>query len=131
MTITQIAQTVHEIQKSFCESIGDYSLPAWEVAGDMQRNTIQGVVDLLNNTAAAAGFSHEQWMKNKINDGWKLGPVKNWETKEHPALIPFAELPVHEQTKDYLFVQTVRSLQKFVELGEIVSLMADGSMEVN
>lgn len=114
MTVSEIAQIVHEIQRSFCISIGDNSLPTWGEAGDMQENTITGVIFLLKDRDAGAGFSHTAWMDNKIAYGWKLGPVKNLDTKEHPALIPFDELPQHEQTKDYLFVQTVRSLQKFI-----------------
>lgn len=114
MKIMTIARIVHEIQQSFCISIGDNSLPDWEDAGAMQENTYAGVQFLIRNPDAKAGASHEAWMENKMADGWKKGPVKDWDKKEHPALIPFEELPQHEQTKDYLFVQTVRSLEPFI-----------------
>lgn len=114
MKLRELAQIVHEIQKSFCDSIGDYSLPVWAEAGYMQDNTVKGVLFLLDNPDESAGASHTAWVMDKINSGWTLGPVKDWEKKEHPALVPFDELPVYEQTKDYLFVQTVRSLEKFL-----------------
>lgn len=115
MTIQQIAQVVHNIQKAFCMSIGDNSLPNWEDApSEMHTTVIKGVNDLLNNPDAGAGFSHEKWMANKIADGWVYGEVKDWEKKTHPSLISFDQLPAHEVTKDVLFVETVRSLEKFL-----------------
>lgn len=112
MKIIQLAQVVHEIQKSFCDSIGDHSLPTWKYAPDwMKETTMDGVLMLLSNPAAAAGASHADWMNKKIAQGWVLGVIKDADLMTHPALVPFEELPVHEQTKDYLFVQTVRSLQ--------------------
>jgi hypothetical protein len=115
MTITQIAETVHEIQRVFCASIGE-TLPTWENAIDMQATTINGVLDLIyEGPKAGAGFSHEKWMEKKIAEGWVYGEVRDWENKTHPSLIPFEELPLNEKTKDHLFVQTVRSLEKFLD----------------
>ena len=53
---------------------------------------------------------HEAWMTDKIRHGWKFGPVKNAEAKEHPCLVPFGDLPPHQQTKDRLFQSIVRAL---------------------
>lgn len=114
MTVTEIAQVVHEIQQAFCESLGDNSLPGWYEAGEMQRNTINGVEFLLFNPEAGHGASHEAWREDKIESGWTYGPVKDWDKKQHPSLVPFYVLPLIEQQKDVLFVQTVRSLEKFL-----------------
>jgi hypothetical protein len=114
MSITDIAEIVHEIQRVFCASIGE-TLPTWEEAGlNMRSTTMLGVHDLIHNPNATGGFSHEQWMKHKVAEGYVYGEVRDHVKKTHPSLIPFAELPHNEQTKDHLFVQTVRSLEKFL-----------------
>jgi len=114
MTIEQISQVVHEIQKAFCESVGDHSLPAWDDAPAMQASTIEGVLYLLDNPSATFGSCHEEWCNSKIADGWVYGHDKDWNAKTHPCLIPFSELSLIDQQKDVLFVQTVRSLEKFI-----------------
>jgi hypothetical protein len=115
MTITDIAKVVHNIQVVFCASIGE-TIPAWEDALEiMQTATKIGVRDLINNPNATGGFSHEQWMKNKLAEGYVWGVVRDHVKKTHPSLIPFEQLPHNEQVKDHLFVETVRSLQAFLD----------------
>jgi len=49
-------------------------------------------------------------MIDKLKDGWKHGPVKDPEKKEHPCLIPYDELPKEQQVKDHLFIGVVKAL---------------------
>jgi hypothetical protein len=44
--------------------------------------------------------NHENWMKMKISQGWKYGPVKDFNLKTHPDLVPFDKLPDIEKRKD-------------------------------
>lgn len=53
-------------------------------------------------------------MKDKTEAGWKYGPVKDEVKKEHPCYVPFNELPVEQQAKDYIFRQIVHSLSNMV-----------------
>lgn len=57
--------------------------------------------------------SHESWLKEKELSGWKYGPIKDPEKKEHPCFVPYDELPVEQKVKDYLFKQVVISLLNF------------------
>ena len=50
-------------------------------------------------------------MAEKLKDGWKFGEVKNPETKEHPCMVAYEELPKEQQTKDALFISVVRSFE--------------------
>ena len=52
--------------------------------------------------------SHESWLAEKEATGWKYGPVKNPETKEHPCFVPYEQLPLEQKTKDYLFGAVAR-----------------------
>lgn len=105
------ARVAHEVNRAYCESIGDLSQPSWEDAPDWQKESaIQGVQFHLDNPDASASASHENWLKQKREDGWKYGPVKDPGKKEHPCYIPFDQLPVNQQTKDYLFRAVVHTL---------------------
>lgn len=112
MTIEQIAQVAHEINKAYCESIGDNSQPSWEDAPEWQKSSAKvGVVFHLENPDASPSASHESWLKQKTEEGWKYGPVKDADKKEHPCFVPYSQLPKEQQSKDFLFRQVIHSLK--------------------
>lgn len=116
MQVTDIAKIAHELNKAYCESIGDNSQPDWEDAPDWQKKSaINGVEFHLNNPNATPSASHESWLKQKTEEGWKYGKVKNPEMKEHPCFVPYSELPTEQKAKDYIFRQTIHSLKLFLE----------------
>ena len=118
MTVENIAQLAHEINKAYCESIGDTSQVSWADAPEWQRKSaIAGVNFCLNNPSAPPSANHDSWLREKEADGWKYGPVKNVETKEHPCYVPYEQLPVEQKTKDFLFKQVVASCVKFMDGG--------------
>ena len=115
MNIEHIAIVAHEINKAYCESIGDFTQPSWKDAPEWQKSSaINGVKFHIDNPDATPENSHESWLKQKEAEGWKYGPVKNPDTKEHPCFLPYSELPVSQRTKDYLFRQTIHSLSRFL-----------------
>jgi hypothetical protein len=116
MTVEQVAKVAHEINRAFCMAMGDHSQTYWEDAPDWQRNSaIHGVDFHLNNHDATPEMSHTVWMAEKVNDGWKYGPVKDAEKKEHPCIVPYDSLPLEQKAKDYLFRQTVHSLKQYIQ----------------
>ena len=42
---------------------------------------------------------HEVWAAGRIAAGWKYGPVRDEDKKEHPCLIPYEDLT--EEEKDF------------------------------
>lgn len=110
MNLEQIAKTCHEVNKAFCEANGDFSQPSWDNAPDWQKTSaINGVNFHLSNRNSKPCDSHNNWMAEKLRDGWKYGKVKNPETKEHPCILPYDELPKTDQIKDALFIAVVHS----------------------
>lgn len=106
----QVAKIAHEVNRAYCQSIGDDSQPSWAEAPQWQRDSaISGVSFHVKNPHASASASHEEWLRHKKADGWKYGKVKNPETKEHPCFVPFDQLPREQQTKDFLFRAVVHS----------------------
>lgn len=115
MTKEQIAQVAHEINKAYCQALGDDSQLQWEFAPDwQQQSAINGVNFHLENPEAGADSSHNSWMKEKVDTGWVYGEVKDAEAKTHPCVVPFNQLPKEQQAKDFLFRQVVHSLKKFL-----------------
>lgn len=119
MTIPQIAQVAHEINKAYCESIGDHSQVSWEDAPGWQKDSAKnGVNFVLLNPEAPPSASHESWLKQKEEEGWKYGDVKDADKKEHPCFVPYDQLPLEQRSKDYLFKQVVESLKDYIAFGE-------------
>ena len=44
--------------------------------------------------------THEIWAQQRVSEGWHYGPHRNDETKEHPCLVPYDELPEIEREYD-------------------------------
>lgn len=112
--VNSIARVCHEVNRAYCEALGDMSQPAWKDAPEWQKDSATlGVRLHLFNPNAGAQASHESWMNQKLKDGWKFGLEKDPEKKEHPCLVPFNELPQHQQAKDYIFRAVVHSLRNY------------------
>lgn len=106
-----IARACHEINRIYCESIGDYSQPPWEDAPEWQQESALKGVFLHLEGDHGPEASHESWAKEKMENGWTYGPVKDPDAKEHPCLVPFGDLPLHQQRKDILFMSVVGLLK--------------------
>ena len=108
----EIARVCHEVNRAYCEALGDLSQPTWENAPDWQRDSAAMGVDLhLDNPNAGPEASHESWMAQKVADGWKYGETKDPEAKTHPCMVPFADLPQVQQAKDFIFRAVVHALK--------------------
>jgi hypothetical protein len=112
LLLEQIAKTCHEVNRAYCLSLGDTSQPSWEDAPDWQKESaMDGVTFHLENPEAGPAASHNNWLVLKKADGWKYGPVKDPDKKEHPCFVPYQELPKEQQAKDSLFIAVVESFQ--------------------
>ncbi|HRA74181.1 MAG TPA: RyR domain-containing protein [Flavobacterium sp.] len=116
MEIIEVAKIAHEINKAYCQSIGDNSQPDWEDAPEWQKSSaINGVNFHLENPNASPSASHDSWLKQKTEEGWKHGSKKDPEKKEHPCFLPYEQLPTEQKSKDYLFRQIIHSLKPFIK----------------
>ena len=59
--------------------------------------------------------THSIWAKGRIADGWRFGPERNDARKEHPCLVPYAELP--EAEKEYDRRTAMGAVQAIMALG--------------
>jgi hypothetical protein len=103
------AKTAYEVNRAYSVGLGDTSFGPWTEAPAWQRTTNRKGVE-----AVIAGKGprelHESWMEEKRTNGWKYGPVKNIEAKEHPCFVGYDDLPKAQRAKDTLFLMTVRGI---------------------
>lgn len=111
MEVAKIARVCHEVNRAYCQSIGDLSQPRWEDAPDWQKDSaVKGVQFHIDNPEAPPSASHDSWLKQKVDEGWKYGAVKNPDTKEHPCCVSYDQLPVEQRAKDFIFSALVREI---------------------
>lgn len=109
--IETCARAAHEANRACCAALGDHSQPPWEEAPEWQRSSARkGVLGVLAGNTPEQ--SHEGWLAEKIATGWKYGPVRDPEKREHPCMVPYAELPAEQRAKDHVFVGTVRAVSE-------------------
>jgi hypothetical protein len=110
--ISLIAKVCHDANRAWCIANDDHSQPTWDYAPDWQVNSaIDGVMHALKYPSATPEDSHQNWMADKIADGWVYGPTKDPEKKTHPCMIPYGMLPEFQRKKDALFLAIVNALK--------------------
>lgn len=109
-----IAKLCHEINKIYCESMGDLSQIKWEEAPKWQRTSaMHGVRFYMDNPNATPKDMHDSWLKEKLDNGWTYGPLKDSERKTHPCIMEYEKLPESQKIKDRLFLTVVKSLTDY------------------
>jgi hypothetical protein len=107
--LTACARAAHEANRAYCIAMGDTSQVGWDEAPAWQRTSaLDGVARVLVGDTPEQ--LHESWVRNKQADGWKHGPVKNADTKEHPCIVPYAQLPPEQRAKDDIFLAVVQAM---------------------
>jgi hypothetical protein len=107
--IEACARAAHEANRSYCIALGDMSQPPWEDAPAWQRSSaVSGASGVLSGNTPEQ--SHESWLAEKAATGWKYGPAKDPDKKEHPCFVPYAQLPENQKAKDHVFVSVVSAM---------------------
>src|SRR2546425_4273807 len=75
----------------------------------------QGLMDLAEILAKNA---HERWAEQRLTEGWRYGPKRDDERKEHPCLVPYESLPESEKTYDR--TMALETLRVLVALGYVL-----------
>ena len=66
-------------------------------------------------TEKLAENAHDHWAMKRIADGWKYGDLRNDETKQHPCLVVYGDLP--ESEKEYDRATAMETLKAIYALG--------------
>jgi hypothetical protein len=57
--------------------------------------------------------THDNWAQIRLEEGWKYGPERNEQKREHPCLVPYEKLPESEKNYDR---QTTIEVLKAIQL---------------
>jgi class 3 adenylate cyclase/tetratricopeptide (TPR) repeat protein len=71
--------------------------------------------DLINLVEQLAEITHDNWVGQRLADGWRHGQKRNDLQKEHPCIVPYDDLP--ESEKEY---------DRKISLGVIQAMLALG-----
>lgn len=102
----------HEVNRAYCEALGDYSQPSWEAAPEWQKSSARAGATLHLSQDAGPEASHQSWMKQKLDEGWVYGIEKDPEKKTHPCLVAFEDLPIAQQAKDFIFRAAIHAARE-------------------
>ena len=111
MNSESIAKVCHEVNRAYCQAMGDDSQPAWEDAPEWQRSSASLGVVLHTENNVGPEASHASWMAQKVAEGWVYGEVKDSDAKTHHCIVPFDQLPKEQQAKDFIFRAVVHALR--------------------
>lgn len=107
----QIAMVAHEVNRAYCQTLGDYSQPVWEQAPEWQRESLLSGVRLIEaGVVQCPEDSHRSWLDHKVREGWTWGRLKDPGAKTHPNMVPWSALDERERVKDALFFACVMTL---------------------
>lgn len=113
-----IAELAHEVNRAYCQSTGDDSQLSWPIAPDWQKDSARaGVRGIRDGEILSPRDAHESWCQDKRASGWRLGPIKDPATREHPCLVPYDDLPDGQRVKDALYFTVVRTVLKLARQG--------------
>jgi len=136
MNQENIARVCHEVNRAYCQALGDHSQPAWEDAPQWQKDSAMLGVKLHTEKNVGPQASHESWMAQKVLDGWVYGAAKDADAKTHPCIVPFDMLPTEQQAKDFIFRAVVHALRGTAPaddndfaLGKACDLSGEGNCE--
>ncbi|WP_017379757.1 RyR domain-containing protein [Paenisporosarcina sp. TG-14] len=107
--IIEIAKVCHNVNKAYCEAQNDFSQTSWEDAPAWQKDSAMNGVEYHLNNDVTPEMSHENWLKQKLEEGWVYGKAKDAELKTHPCIMRYEQLPKFQRTKDALFKSVVDS----------------------
>jgi hypothetical protein len=54
-----------------------------------------------------ARMEHERWMREKLDAGWRYAEETDKPKRQHKLLVPWENLPLEEQEKDYILVRGI------------------------
>lgn len=72
-------------------------------------------VELQSLLEQLAENTHETWAAQRIKEGWRFGPKRDDGKKEHPGLVPYAQLS--ESEKEYDRKTAAETLKLIMKLG--------------
>lgn len=102
--LERIARTAHEVNRAYCQELGEDAHPEWSlIAGDEREQVRVAVRCVLDGTYVSLEDQHEAWKERRLAAGWTWGPIKDVADKKSPALVSWERLPEEQRAKCAIF----------------------------
>jgi len=112
MDAKKIAEVCHEVNRAYCEAIGDSLQRHWSSAeGEEHQSKLIAGVEYALSADRTPVEMHQVWFDNMVDAGWNYGEKMDMEKKTHPCMLPYDELSLEQRVKDHLFLAIVRALK--------------------
>lgn len=105
--IVGLAKICHEAQRAFCQTMGDFSHPNWDLTSPWYQKVMVECVTFVFNKVSDVNQLHIFWSSQMTALGWSYGLVFNEKEKEHPNLKNFNDISFEEQIKYAIFMANV------------------------
>jgi len=109
-----IAKVAYQAANAYRKVIGEMTKVEWDDVEDAVKTKLINAVKSAMENPKTPEQQHNAWLEQMIIDGWKYGETLDEEKKEHPEMLPYQGLPIHQQVKDSLFLSVVDSLKDLV-----------------
>jgi class 3 adenylate cyclase len=74
--------------------------------------------DILELTELLARNTHDRWAKLRFAEGWRQGPERSDQRKEHPGLVPYEQLS--EAEKEYDRQTVLEAIKTLLAMGYVI-----------
>ena len=71
--------------------------------------------NIVQLTETLAENAHDIWAQQRLADGWTWGPRRDDQSKQHPCLVTYSQLP--ESEKEYDRRAATETLKAIIALG--------------
>lgn len=107
-----------------------------EINEDQKESLLDGIKYLKEHPKSTPEENHENWRREKLRQGWKYGQKKDFETKRHPDLVAYDQLPeiekrknrgamiIHEEAKR-LWKEIGKEPRKVRKIGKTIAVIVD------
>ena len=75
--------------------------------------------EILELVELLAENAHDIWASERLRDGWTFGPERDDTKRQHPCLVPYAQLP--DPDRDYDRTMVIGSIGAILALGFTIS----------
>lgn len=121
MKVIIIGSVIHAALNAAMGALTGAAVVEWDATDDAYREKVVGAVQFaIDNPGLTPEQQHEQWREARIAEGWTLAEVHAAEKKQSPLLVPYAELPPEQRTKDALVHRLVLVLKDIPDADEAV-----------
>lgn len=107
--LSRIAHAVHNAETVYSTELLGQSKKEWHLLGNTEvQNFANLIYKYLQSPDITPEQLHQEWMDAKLKEGWQYGPEFNEESKHHPCIVQYEELPKEERFKDQLLLAIIK-----------------------